>query len=739
MNRQKTVLFLFFFLSGFCSLLYQVVWLRLAFASFGVITPVLSIVISVFMAGLAIGSWAGGSLVSRLREKTGFSAMRFYALAELLTGVGALAVPRLFALSEQFLLSKGQSASLSYLLWSAALIAITLLPWCFFMGTTFPFAMGYIREITLTSAGSFGFLYLANVMGAMSGTLITALVLIELAGLRAALQLGGFINIVIAVAGYSLSLRNRTRKTQTESSEFGLVRPVLNSCFNMPVLFLTGFVSLAMEVAWIRGFTPVLGTQVYAFASILFVYLLATWLGSMVYQRGKLRLTTAELVALVAVLALVPVVFNEPRLHRPDLVISIAAVQVNSRAFGVLISIFPFCAVLGYLTPQLIDEASSGDPRRAGEAYALNILGCILGPLFASYVLLPWLGAKSSILILALPLISMLLLQRRFLSATWRWTAPFLSVTLLAIGAFVNLSYEVPTDFTYQEIRRDHTATTVSAGSGGQKQLLVNGFGLTYLTSVTKFMAHLPLAFHQGQPKSALVICFGMGTTFRSLLSWKVKTTAVELLPSVKDAFGFYFDDAAAVLSDPNGTIVVDDGRRFLKRTEQQFDVVTIDPPPPAEAAGSSLLYSEEFYALVKHRLKPAGVVQQWFPAGESTTLQAVARSLSNSFPYIKAYPSVEDWGYHFLASMSPLTTPSTETFVLRMTEGARRDLLEWSPNGDLHRQIGKVLENEVPFEQLCSGNPQIRITDDRPFNEYYLLRRIMGRFSANAAERRPN
>src|SRR5262245_35587944 len=104
MNRQKTILFFFFFLSGFCSLLYQVVWLRLAFASFGVITPVLSIVISVFMTGVAIGSWAGGGLVSKLKEKTGFSAMRFYALAELLTGVGALAVPRLFALSEQFLL-----------------------------------------------------------------------------------------------------------------------------------------------------------------------------------------------------------------------------------------------------------------------------------------------------------------------------------------------------------------------------------------------------------------------------------------------------------------------------------------------------------------------------------------------------------------------------------------------------------------------------------------------------------
>jgi spermidine synthase len=346
-------------------------------------------------------------------------------------------------------------------------------------------------------------------------------------------------------------------------------------------------------------------------------------------------------------------------------------------------------------------------------------------------MLLPRLGAKSSILILTLPLILMLFLQTRLLAAAWRWAAPLIAVVLLAIGAVVSLSYEVPTESAYQEVRRDHTATTVSAGSGFQKQLLVNGFGLTYLTPVTKFMAHLPLAFHQGEPKSALVICFGMGTTFRSLLSWQVKTTAVELLPSVKEAFGFYFDDTEAVLSDPNGTIVVDDGRRFLKRTQHQFDVVTIDPPPPAEAAGSSLLYSEEFYALVKNRLKPAGVVQQWFAVGESTTLEAVARSLSNSFSYVKAYRSVEGFGYHFLASMSPVSTPSAETFALRMPETARRDLLEWSPGGNLCRELDKVLANEVAVDQLCSGDRQIRITDDRPFNEYYLLRRLMGRSGA--------
>src|SRR5471030_2843568 len=106
MNQfTRRVLFLLFFLSGLSSLVYQLVWTRMAFASFGIITPVLSVVLSVFMLGLAVGSWAGGRFVEALVRKTRLSAVIFYALAELLIGLGAFAVPGLFALGEQVLLA----------------------------------------------------------------------------------------------------------------------------------------------------------------------------------------------------------------------------------------------------------------------------------------------------------------------------------------------------------------------------------------------------------------------------------------------------------------------------------------------------------------------------------------------------------------------------------------------------------------------------------------------------------
>src|SRR6266513_602514 len=99
-SSRRQLLFLLFFVSGFCGLVYQVVWIRMAFASFGIITPVLSVVISVFMLGLAIGSWAAGLWVAPLVRKTGLSAVLFYALAELIIGLGAFAVPLLFKAGE---------------------------------------------------------------------------------------------------------------------------------------------------------------------------------------------------------------------------------------------------------------------------------------------------------------------------------------------------------------------------------------------------------------------------------------------------------------------------------------------------------------------------------------------------------------------------------------------------------------------------------------------------------------
>src|SRR2546423_15425029 len=92
--------FLFFFISGFCSILYELVWLRLSMAQFGVTTALVSIVLSTFMAGLGLGSWISGRLLRR-HDLSGSSALLTYASLEFLIGISGLLVPAELSLGRQ--------------------------------------------------------------------------------------------------------------------------------------------------------------------------------------------------------------------------------------------------------------------------------------------------------------------------------------------------------------------------------------------------------------------------------------------------------------------------------------------------------------------------------------------------------------------------------------------------------------------------------------------------------------
>ena len=195
----KTLLFFLFFVSGFCGLLYQIVWLRISFISFGVIYPIVSVVISAFMLGLSLGSWAGGKWISYLKKKTNFSAIIFYGFAEIIIGLGAFVVPDLFTIGEKLLLPLGEINSSQYLFFSALILGLSILPFCFAMGVTYPFMMAFVQESKWDEHASFSYLYLANGVGAMFGTIITAVFLIEILGFSNTLTFGAFGNFSLAL------------------------------------------------------------------------------------------------------------------------------------------------------------------------------------------------------------------------------------------------------------------------------------------------------------------------------------------------------------------------------------------------------------------------------------------------------------------------------------------------------------------------------------------------------------
>jgi spermidine synthase len=713
--------FVFFFISGFCSVLYELVWLRLSMAQFGVTTAMVSIVLSVFMAGLGLGSWASGKWLQALRPDS--YALRFYAVIEFLIGISAIAVPYELSWGRRILENLGVSSSWAYYCLAGLSVACTLIPWCALMGATIPVAMRAIGQtLPREAARSFSYLYMANVMGALAGTIVP-LFLIELLGFRGTLSVGMLCNSLIALT--ALILPRKVRAVALDEP----IRPAEPARTAGPggslllLLFLTGLTSMGMELVWVREFTPYLGTVVYAFALILAVYLAATFVGSRVYRTWSARQQRQEspvVWMLLALAALAPLVTSSP---------SVVLRSVPRLVLGISV----FTGLLGFLTPMLVDRRSGGDPGKAGSAYAINVLGCLFGPLLAGFALLPYMSERWALIVLASPwlVVGLRPLRPGSHATSVVRAGAYAMLPLAALLILKGKGYDEK--YPQRQVLRDPTATVIAAGSGMEKQLLVNGYGMTTLSPITKMMAHLPLAFLDRPPQNALDICFGMGTTFRSLLSWNIDATAVELVPSVPKLFGYFHSNGPELLQLPRAHVVIDDGRRYLERSTKQYDLITIDPPPPVQAAGSSMLYSQEFYAVARKHLKPGGILAQWLPEGDKEDLAAVALSLHNSFPHVRVFrwPTRfgTRWGFHFLASEQPLQNLTGEELQRKLAAEAVADLTEWASTSNRNQTVlsafDSLLEGEIPIEAMIQQSPTTpALSDDRPINEYYLLRR---------------
>ena len=721
--------FLFFLVSGFCSVLYEIIWLRLAMAQFGVTSAMVSIVLSFFMAGLGLGSWLSGRLIRKYGHRVATPALQIYAITEFLIGTSALLVPQQLLWGHRLLEHTGLSSSGAFYLVSGLCVAATLIPWCACMGATIPLAMLAIRRgLQTASSGSFSYLYLSNVLGAVGGALVPPL-LVELVGFRGTLSIGLMLNYLLSLSAFALSSRIPMLQSSTEMAESAPdSSSVSRDARILMLLFTTGFTSMGMEVVWIRQFTPYLGTMVYSFAVILTIYLIFTFVGSRVYRRRMSKdWTEGRLTwAILGLSALLPLVAADPRFGQN---LSSWAESWESFALGgmrVLVGIGPLSAVLGFITPMLIDRWSGDDPDRAGRAYAVNVLGCIAGPLLSGFLLLPYLSEHWVVCVLALPWLCMAIYP------VWPPTTQPVSRSnnALAYGLLgaamllVTFTSDFQKRFPHSVVLRDNTATVIAYGEGREKRLLVNGVGMTGLTQVTKMMAHLPLAFLDHPPQNALAICFGMGTSYRSLLSWGIPVTAIELVPSVPKTLGYFHADAQQLLNSPRSRVLIDDGRRYLERSPEHYDVIIVDPPPPVSAAASSLLYSKEFYSIIRPRLAAGGILQQWLPEGDPEVRVAVTRALLESFPYVRIFAYNREFGYHFLASDHLIPDRSPEELVHRMPPAAVDDMMEWFHDVQAERLFLTVLLVERSPGEIIAMSPHTpALRDDRPVNEYFLLR----------------
>ena len=743
MHRSPAVIGIFI-LSGAAGLIYEIVWSRQLVLVFGNTTQAVSAILTGFFGGMAIGAAVGGRIADRVR-----SPLRFYGLLEIALTLVVLVTPLSFQLIDEAY--RGIYPSLEGTPWLAiarlVLAVLALAPATIMMGATFPaLVRHFTRKAELGQA--FGRLYSANTLGAVAGTLVAGIVLIELFGLSGALRIGAACSGVAGLVALWLA-REDPGAVPATTPTAATIDPTtrMRGWTDLPwlplvVAFVSGLTSLGYQVTWTRLLASGTGGLTYVFTVILALFLIGIAVGAAIFSIGRSRIRdpirllawTQFAVAILAIAGLV-LVISQPHELDPGRPLMSIGTLFGSAALVVL----PVTVVMGIAFPtasELMREERARAGSASGALLAANTTGAILGSLVIPFVLMPTIG--SPVVLVGLAVSNVALGVALALRARPPSRATALAGIAVAAGIAVvaatpgrvvqpNEALIAAKGWQLYETREDEIASVQAGRKAATAELWVGGTSMTLLTVDAKLMPILPL-IARPDAKRALVVAFGMGTAFRSALIAGLETEAVELVPSVPKMFGHYYPDAAAVLADPRGRVIIADGRNHLELTPERFDIIVTDPPPPIQSSGVSVISSLEYYIEGRDHLTEGGVMMQWTPYGTTEPeLKEHIRTFATVFEHVTAIRGPGGYGFYMLGSMAPIELdPDRARTIL-----SRPEVLE-DISGAFDSPASTVdAWLDVIDQQRWMADAELRayagigplITDDHPRPEYFLLR----------------
>ena len=726
-----------FFASGACALIYQVMWLRLLSLVFGVTVYAASTVLAGFMGGLGAGSLVGGRLAARIARP-----LVAFGIAEVLVGVTAFATPFLLdALTTVWIaVHPSLPTSLAALTVIRFIVAfLVLIVPTSMMGATLPLVIKSAVAREPRVGGRIGVLYAINTTGAIAGALVAGFYFISEIGVSQSFQIAAASNVLIGlaaiVAGYAMPAQSRTEAVIAADA----VSPAASTTQRQLVLwtfFVSGLMSLALEIVWFRTLVMFLRPTAYAFTIMLACVLAGIALGSAM-AAPLLRMRRDWIPILAAIQCLIGfaavVSFNmlarvqqaidtaTPWFERLGLNTYLAPLVVSS-----LIAMLPTTILLGLAFPIGLtlwagDSASDETSRKAGTFYSLNVLGAILGSILAGFILLPQLGTRWSLIaVAALATISSVLL-----ALSERKTKPVVAMTigvvaplLFLIGARVAAD---PFDIAFERFHRSESLvwreegaqTTVAVhdrgGNPPMRVMYLDGNHQANDSPGGAFVHHrigaLPAMLHPN-PRTALVVGLGGGATPGAVARHDLDVDVVELSKAVVAGSDHFKHINFNLLERPNVKLHVDDGRNFLLMGRKKYDVITADIILPRHA-GAGSLYSREYYELVRGALADGGLAMQWNGGDSATEYKMLLRTFTSVFPYTTLWAD----GSLMLGSTVPFSL-STSAYEARRTgfEQFKWDL-------PTLKRIYSAGPDEI--REFLGEGPIL--TDDKPVIEYFL------------------
>lgn len=564
-------------LSGFCSLVYQTVWLREFRLVFGGAAPAAAAVMAVFMGGLGFGGKLFGSWVERVGRP-----FRFYARLEVGIALAAAASPALLGLARSLYLKTGGTAGMGLGPATCLQLLITALVLgapCFLMGGTLPAAMKFAQHDDDPRRSTTAFFYGINIAGAVCGALLSTFWLLPTLGNHSTLTIAVLANLGIALAAWAISaVQEKEPRPQAEASGAGedSVAAQAPAPFVLAAAFMSGFTFFVAELVWYRVSAPLLGGSVYGFGLVLCVVLAGMGTGGLLYalmlKKAEPGIAGFTLVsALQALALLVPYALGD-RIAHLALILndSLRGLGLGHMALGwaAVMSVLAFLPSLlsGVQFPLLVSllgRGNAGVGRQLGRAYLWNTFGSITGSLLGGFILVPWLQLTGCWLLAALLVAAMsaaslgLQLRRTSSAETSASSAPVhahtlrlswssgVAFALLLLSGFCALGTTGPTAMWMQSpigygrvthgefstalslenlqrsTRRtlvqayDGRETSVAVVGGLQYSFLTNGKsdGSAVMDASTQVMLGLTGAILHPHPQHACVVGLGTGTT----------------------------------------------------------------------------------------------------------------------------------------------------------------------------------------------------------------------------------
>lgn len=729
-------------LSGFTGLVYQVLWLRLLALTFGVTVYAAATVLTSFMGGLALGSLVAGRLADRTRNP-----LRLFGLVEILIGVCAAVSPLVLGGLQSLMVSFAPSLPESIVadtVIRVAIAALVLLIPTTLMGATMP----VVIKSSLIRAGGLGsrvgLLYAANTAGAIVGTLLAGFYLIPHVGLSRAFLLAAGVNITAGVLALIASKWGPENQAVPEPVQTSVPAPVEVSTVAartaLLVAGISGFASLALEVVWFRLMAIFVGPSSYTFTVVLATVLAGIAIGSALASRlmrlrridWVLSLGLVQLIGGALVLASVSGIaapveagfWLQGLMHRAGIAFAVPALSMS------LVVVLPSALFFGISFPLALrvwvsSDAPTGETgRRVGVFYAVNLGAGILGTLVAGFLLLPWFGSKNSVVLLAFLYVAGGLVV---LATSARRQPLFAGLAAAGVAGLVLQAQAVPDplDVMHRHIytgrpviwQEEGVQSTVAVVDGDDSRVMFldgrhqadDAPGMLF---IHRRIGLLPAILHQ-RPARALVVGLGGGATPGGMSQLPgLSVDVVELSQGVINAAAYFRHVNFDILNNPSVHLKVDDGRNFLQRVRERYDLITADAVIPRHA-GANSLNSVEYFTLVRQALRPGGLALHWNGGATAEEHRLILSAFAAAFPHVSLWGD----GALMLGSMEPITISRAHIERLLADPQTRQVLALMNVESFDHLERMFKADDAAVREYVAGTDP---LSDNRPLLEYF-------------------